>query len=149
MIGEIKTHTRTLELQYTIICEDVRLEVGSKLTIVGVFYGIYVAQLPVSILKFAVLNHWLGEGTYLTEVRILSPDRSQAIVASRPTSLQVQANGYADNINIFANIIFPVAGEYVVQTLVDSTLYSERLMPVGILQQEEELGLPTVSDRIN
>jgi len=140
---------RSLDLDYTILCEDVRLEAGNKLTIVGVFYGIYVSQLPVTIIKFAVLNHWRGEGTYLTEVRILSPDRSQAIVVSHPSSFQVPLNGYADNVNIFANVSFPVAGEYVVQTLVDSHLFSERILTVGIARPEEGSALSTVSDRIN
>jgi len=149
MRDEVETGSRGLDLQYTLLCEDVRLEAGNKLTIVGVFHGIYVSQLPVTIIKFAVLNHWQGEGQYLTEVRILSPDRSQAIVASRPTSFQVQHQGYADNVNIFANVTFPVAGEYVVQTLVNSTLYSEQLLPVGVLRQEMAGDVPTVSERIN
>lgn len=149
MRHEVETIGRSLDLEYTILCEDVRLEAGNKLTIVGVFYGIYVPQLPVTIIKFAVLNHWRGEGTYLTEVRILSPDRSQAIVVSRPASFQVELNGYADNVNIFVNVTFPIPGEYVVQTLVDSNLYSERILPVGVVRHEEGGRLPTVSERIN
>jgi hypothetical protein len=149
MKDRIETMKLNLELEYTILCEDVRLEAGNKLTLVGVFHGMFVPQLPVTIVKFAVLNHWRGEGTYLTEVRILSPDRSQAIVASRPSSFQIQSNGYADNVNIFVNVNFPVAGQYVVQTLVDSNLHSERLLSVGLNRQEQESEMPTHSDRIN
>ena len=146
---EVETLSRSLDLDYTILCEDVRLEAGNKLTIVGVFYGIYVPQLPVTIIKFAVLSHWRGEGRYLTEVRILSPDRSQAIVASHPSSFQIQPNGYADNVNIFANVTFPKAGDYVIQTLVDSHLHSERLLRVGTLRHEEAGWMPTVCEKIN
>jgi hypothetical protein len=149
MKDRIEMMKLNLELEYTILCEDVRLEAGNKLSLIGVFHGMFVPQLPVTIVKFAVLNHWRGEGTYLTEVRILSPDRSQAIVASRPSSFQIQPNGYADNVNIFVNVNFPVAGQYVVQTLVDSNLYSERLLLVGLSRQEQESELPTHSDRIN
>jgi len=149
MKDEVEILRRALDLEYTILCEDVRLEAGNKLTIVGVFYGIYVPQLPVTIIKFAVLNHWQGEGQYLTEVRILSPDRTQAIVASRPSSFQIQFNGYADNVNIFANVTFPVAGEYIVQTLVNSHLYSERVLPVGFVRHEEASDEATVSQRIH
>ncbi|MCS6805146.1 MAG: hypothetical protein RMM98_12485 [Acidobacteriota bacterium] len=136
-------------LEYTILCEDVRLEAGNKLTIVGVFQGIFVPQLPVTILKFAVLNHWRGEGQYLTEVRILTPNRTQAVVASHPSSFQIQPNGYADNVNIFANVTFPVEGEYVVQTLINSTLYAERLLPVGVVRQEGSFDSLTESHRIH
>lgn len=149
MRDEVKTFSRNLELEYAILCEDVRLEVGNKLTLVGVFYGMYVPQLPVTIIKFAVLNHWRGEGTYLTEVRILSPDRSQVLVASHPTSFQVQLNGYADNVTIFANVTFPVEGDYVVQTLVDSSLFSERMLPVSLMRQGQGSMQPTLSQKIN
>lgn len=151
-VGEMKERVRPLsaniELEYTILCDDVRLEAGNKLTLVGVFYGVFVPQLPVTIIKFAVLNHWRGEGQYLTEVRILSPDRAQVIVASRPSSFQVHANGYADNVTIFANVTFPVEGNYVVQTLVDSHLFAERLLPVGIIDQSVR-SAETSSQRIH
>jgi len=126
-----------IELVYSIFCDDVRLEVGNKLTFVGVFYSIYVPQLPVTILKFAVLNHWRGQGQYLSEVRILSPDRSHAIVASHPTSFRIPPHGYADNVTIFANVTFPTAGNYIVQTLVDSTLFAEQELTVGVLSPEQ------------
>ena len=54
--------TRKLQLLYTLFCDDVRLEVGNKLSLMGVFQNIMVQQLPVSLIKFAVVNHWQGEG---------------------------------------------------------------------------------------
>ena len=73
-----------LELLYTLFCDDVRLEVGNKLSFMGVFQNIMVQQLPVSLIKFAVVNHWRGEGMHLSEVRILTPDRQHPIVVSQP-----------------------------------------------------------------
>ncbi len=131
-----ETHQHRIELVYSILCDDVRLEAGNKLTLVGVFHAIYVPHVPVTILKFAVLNHWRGEGHYLSEVRILSPERSQAIVASHPTSFYIPADGYADNVTVFANVTFPVVGDYIVQTLVDSTLFAEQRLTVGLLPSE-------------
>ena len=43
-----------LQLVYTIFCDDVRLEVGNKLSLMGVFHQIVVQQFPVTILKFAL-----------------------------------------------------------------------------------------------
>src|SRR5678809_240078 len=74
--------TQKLELLYTLFCDDVRLEAGNKLSFMGVFQNIMVQQLPVSLIKFAVVNHWQGQGSYLSEVRILTPDRKQAVVVS-------------------------------------------------------------------
>jgi hypothetical protein len=120
-----------LELLYTLFCDDVRLEVGNKLSFMGVFQNIMVQQMPVSLIKFAVVNHWRGEGTHLSEVRILTPDRQHHIVASQPTSLEIAAGGFADNISFFVNVTFPAAGQYWVQTLVDSNLFDEQQLTVS------------------
>ena len=120
-----------LELLYTLFCDDVRLEAGNKLSFMGVFQNIMVQQLPVSLIKFAVVNHWRGEGKHLSEVRILTPDRQQHIVASQPTSIEVVPGAYADNISFFVNVTFPAAGKYWVQTLVDSNLFDEQQLSIS------------------
>src|SRR5215510_2448115 len=128
-----ETQQSNLKLHYTIMCEDVRVEINHKLSLMGIFYAIQVPQLPVTLLKVVVLNHWSGEGQYLSEVRILTPDRTQPIAVSPPSPFQIPANGFADNITIFANISFPAAGNYVVQTLVNSNVYSEYVLSVSDL----------------
>ena len=135
------TQDQKLELAYTLFCDDVRLELGNKLSYMGVFQNIVVPQLPVWLPKLAVVNHWRGDGVHLSEVRILMPDRQQALVASQPARFEIN-HGSADNISFFVNVTFPVPGQYVVQTLVDSTLFDERILFVSeqqlIAPEEEE-----------
>lgn len=119
-----------LELVYTLFCDDVRLEVGNKLSLMGVFQNIMVQQLPVSLIKFAVVNHWRGEGSHLSEVRVLTPDRKNPVVVSQPTPFEISPGGFADNISFFVNVTFPTAGEYWVQTLIDSQLFDEQPLVV-------------------
>ena len=130
---------QNLNLHYTIICEDVRLEISHKLSLMGIFYSIQVPQVPATLLKIVVLNHWSGEGQYLSEVRILTPDRSQPVAVSQPSPFQIPANGYADNVTIFANINFPIAGDYVVQTLINSSLFSEQALMVMSLPEQQPM----------
>lgn len=120
-----------LELLYTLFCDDVRLEAGNKLSFMGVFQNIMVQQVPVSLIKFAVVNHWRGEGTHLSEVRILTPDRQHPVVVSQPTSFEIAPGGFADNISFFVNVTFPAAGTYWVQTLVNSNLFDEQQLIVS------------------
>src|SRR5262245_63744396 len=87
------TMPENLRLHYTILCEDVRVEINHKLSLMGIFYAIQVPQLPVTLLKVVILNHWSGEGQYLSEVRILTPDRSQPVAVSAPSPFQVPADG--------------------------------------------------------
>jgi hypothetical protein len=119
-----------LKLDYTIFCEDVRVEATNHLSLMGVTHQIVVPQLPVTLIKFAVVNHWSGEGQYLSEVRILTPDRVQPIAVSQPTSFIVPSDGYADNVTVFVNTTFFQPGNYVVQTLINSSLFAERILPV-------------------
>jgi len=131
---------KKLQLLYTLFCDDVRLEVGNKLSFMGVFQNIMVQQLPVSLIKFAVVNHWQGQGSYLSEVRILTPDRQHPIVVSQPTPFEIATGGIADNISFFVNVTFPAAGRYVVQTLIDSNLFHEQLLTVSNVIEPELLG---------
>jgi hypothetical protein len=124
----------------------VRFEALQQLSLMGVLHQIVVPQLPVSLLKFAVVNHWRGEGQYLSEVRILTPDRTQPIAVSQPASFAVPPDGYADNVTVFVNTAFYQPGNYVVQTLINSSLFAERILPVMLVQQ----AMPaTESERIN
>jgi hypothetical protein len=139
-MSSTETTTKKLELLYTLFCDDVRLEAGNKLSFMGVFQNILVQQLPVSLIKFAVVNHWQGQGSYLSEVRILSPDRQQPVVVSQPTRFEIAQGGFADNISFFVNVTFPKAGRYVVQTLIDSNLFQEQVLTVSDVTEAEVLG---------
>jgi len=140
------TQEKKLELVYTLLCDDVRLEVGNKLSYMGVFQSIVVPQLPVWLPKLAVVNHWRGDGAHLSEVRILMPDRQQALVVSQPARFEI-THGSADNISFFVNVTFPVAGQYLVQTLIDSNLFDERVLAVS----EQQLIAPAdeASEAVN
>src|SRR5215813_9575833 len=140
------TDKKDLTLLYTLFCDDVRLEAGNKLSFMGVFQNIMVQHLPFPIIKFAVVNHWQGQGSYLSEVRILTPDRQHPIVVSQPTRFEIASGGFADNISFFINVTFPTAGRYVVQTLIDSNLFQEELLTVSDVTEPEMLG---TSDSVN
>jgi len=116
---------QNLQLIYTLLCDDVRLEAGNKISLMGVFQNIMVEKLPISLIKFAVVNHWRGEGNHHTEVRILSPDKNNTVVTSQPTQLELATGGFTDNVSFFVNVVFPTAGTYWVQTLANTVLLEE------------------------
>ena len=115
-----------LRLAYTIFCDDVRLEVGNKLSLMGVFHQVLVQHFPVTVMKFAVVTQWRGHGRHLSEVRILTADRQQAVVLAEPSPFEVAHGGVANNVSFFFNVEFPAPGLYHVQTLIDSTLTDEQ-----------------------
>ena len=117
--------TQNLQLVYTLLCDDVRIEMGNKISLMGIFQNIMVEKLPVSLIKFAVINHFQGEGNHQTEVRILSPDRTNLVVTSQPTALDLAPGGFTDNVSFFVNVVFPTPGTYWVQTIADTVVLEE------------------------
>ena len=118
-------NTENLQLVYTLLCDDVRLEMGNKISLMGVFQNIMVERLPVSLIKFAVVNHWRGNGNHQTEVRIISPDKTNTLVTSQPTHIELAPGGFTDNVSFFVNVVFSTAGTYWVQTLANAVLLDE------------------------
>ncbi len=142
--------TENLNLVYTLLCDDVRLEMGNKISLMGIFQNIMVEQLPVSLIKFAVVSHWRGEGVHQTEVRIVAPDKNNLIVTSQPTQIELAAGGFTDNVSFFVNVMFSTAGTYWVQTLANSVLLAE--LPLIITDAGTVAGIKTaeeVSETVN
>ena len=129
-----------LSLVYMILCEDVRLEVGNKLSLMGVFHQLPVQHFPVTVMKFAVVTQWRGQGRHLSEVRILTGDRQRPVVLGEPSPFEVAQGGVANNVSFFFNVEFPAPGLYRVQTLVDSTLADEHDL---LLLHVDHNGAPT------
>lgn len=139
-----------LKLVYTLLCDDVRIEMGNKISLMGIFQNIMVEKLPVSLIKFAVINHWMGEGMHETEVRILSPDRSNLVVSSQATPIDLTPGGFTDNVSFFVNVVFPTAGTYWVQTLADAVVLEEFPLIVADANEVQALQRPEeISETIN
>ena len=139
-----------LKLVYTLMCDDVRVEMGNKISIMGIFQTIMVEKRPISLIKFAVLNHWTGAGNYQTEVRILSPDREEELVSSAPTLLELAPGGVTDNVSFFVNVVFTTPGTYWVQTLADEEVVQEFPLVVTDQANMEGSRLPeNISETVN
>ena len=144
-----KGNEKGLRLSYTIFCDDVRLEVGNKLSLMGVFHQILVQHFPVTVMKFAVVSQWRGEGRHLSEVRILSGDGQQAVVLAEPSPFEIAAGGVANNISFFFNVEFPTPGRYRVQTLIDSTLADEQELTLVHVDHTGAPAPDATSDAVN
>ena len=96
---------KSAQLKYSLLCDDVRIEAGNKFSLMGVFQNIILPGFPYSIVKFAVLNHWEGQGEFETQVRILNPDHEE-LVSSLQSKFVIPPQGQADNITFFANVTF-------------------------------------------
>jgi hypothetical protein len=116
---------KSAQLLYCIVCDDVRLEMGNKLSLMGVFENVFLPSFPAVLLKFAIVNHWEGVGQYETQVKIVNPERRE-VVASVPSTFMIENQGYADNITFFTNVAFDRAGPYAAQIFINGKQVAEK-----------------------
>ena len=116
---------KTAQLVYSIMCDDVRIEMGNKLSLMGLFENVFFQGFPSALLKFAIVNHWIGVGQFETHVKVLSPDRRELVV-SVSSKFSIETDGYADNVTFFTNVSFEQAGAHIVQVYIDGKLAAER-----------------------
>ena len=95
----------------------------------GLFENIFFQAFPSALLKFAIVNHWVGVGQFETHVKILAPDRRE-IVVSVPSKFTIENNGYADNVTFFTNVSFDRPGPHIVQIYIDGNIAAERQLYV-------------------
>ena len=60
--AENEKSMKSAQLVYSILCDDVRLELGNKLSLMGIFENVFLPSFPAMVLNFAVVNHWVGVG---------------------------------------------------------------------------------------
>jgi len=122
------------QLVYSVSCDDVRIEMGNKLSLMGIFENLFFPSFPAMLLKLSVANHWVGIGDFETQVKVLSPD-GREIAASAPSAFRIESQGYADNISFFTNVTFERPGRFIVQIFLDRKLISEKTIYVHQIQQ--------------
>jgi len=111
------------DLQFSVLCDDVRREDNGKLILIGLFEMVGGPAYPMTYPSLHVVNRWCnGEGDYSQRVRLVSGDNT-VIVETQETPVQlreIMANITA--VSIFRNIVLPKAGKYWVEVLLDGDL---------------------------
>jgi len=124
-------------LSYTLICDDVRQELGGKFSLMGLFESISSHTFPAYHARFAVVNEWRGgRGDFTAKIRLLMPDRSTILSESESRfSLYSESQRHRD-ISIRLNTTFSVPGTYWIEMLLDKEQIAIVPLPVQQLHQQ-------------
>lgn len=111
-------------LQFSVLCDDVRREENGKFILIGLFEAINARKFPATHAVLFVVNRWCkGEGTFTQRIRIINPKDKSAVFQ---TDDQVFELGDIDKhhtlVSRFNNLVFPEAGKYWVEILLDNEL---------------------------
>jgi len=125
------------KLNFTILCDDVRPELGGKFSLMGLFECIYSNSFPTLHPRFAIVNEWTGgKGEFVVKIRLLAPDQEQVLseTESRLT-LHNEKQRHRD-ISVRLNSSFKVPGTYWIETLLDEERVGMVPFPIQTVSNE-------------
>lgn len=111
------------DIQGSLACEDVRMEINGAQTLVGVISAIIAPKLPIRLLKLCIWTRWTsGVGRFLQEARIVTPDEDRAICQNQITFELANLDAHATNVHFFGGVQFDQHGAYHVEIRLDDNL---------------------------
>jgi len=124
-------------LNFTLLCDDVRQELGGKISLMGIFENIYATSFPAIHPKLAVINEWAeGTGEFHTTLRILSPDKKQ-IIRENVTRLKLANAGYRQrDVSIHLNLEFKEPGTYWIENYLNGMLVNSIPLHVILIKEK-------------
>ena len=123
-------------LQFSVVCDDVRREDNGKFMLIGIFEAINAVEFPAKHHTLFVANRWCkGEGSFTQKIRIVNT-RDKAIVFQTEDQLfQLQdIDTHHTIISRFNNLLFPSPGKYWVEIFLNNELILN--YPIMLKQME-------------
>ena len=111
------------DLQFSVLCDELRREDNGKFILLGLFEAIAGMQFPLSYGSLTVVNRWCnGEGKFKQRIRIVSSS-NETIVETEDSPIELPATlANVTSVSIFRNTKFPQPGRYWVEVLLDGDL---------------------------
>jgi len=111
-------------LQFSVLCDDVRREDNGKFILVGLFEAINAHKFPAKHAAMFVANRWCkGQGEFVQKIRILNSSDNSVIFQTDDQPFKLEdIDSHHTLISKFSNIVFPKPGKYWVELLLDNEL---------------------------
>ena len=124
-------------LVHTILCDDVRQEMGGKFSLMGLFMTISATAFPAVHPRFAIMNEWSGgQGEFTARIRLLAPDRKTVISESEAKLALFNETQHHRDISLRFNTTFPAPGTYWIEMLLDNEQIALVPLPVQQISQQ-------------
>jgi hypothetical protein len=111
-------------LQFSVLCDDVRREDNGKLILLGLFEVIGAAAYPAVHSKLFVVNRWCkGAGEFSQKIRLTHSKDNVMLLETKPQDFTLEDIESSHTlISEFDNVKFPAAGKYWVEVFLDGEL---------------------------
>jgi hypothetical protein len=118
-----------------VLCEDVLFDLDHNLTIYRVFRRVSSAQFPAVMRRLHVVTTWLGEGSLLQRVLILSPDKAE-VLYDCTGNVTLAGTWPVPYVNRAHWLVWPEPGVYWLRVL-NGTLAAAEDIPIRIERTAE------------
>ncbi len=124
-------------LNFTIICDDIRQEMGGKLSLMGLFENIYAPTFPAVHPRLAIISEWsAGQGEFRVRMRIVSPD-GKTVIRETQSKISLNSIHYRHrDVSLHLNVELKTPGTYWVENYLDDELINS--MPLNVVQVKEQ-----------
>ena len=112
-------------LQFSVVCDDVRREDNGKFMLLGLFEAINAPKFPATHATLFVANRWCkGEGAYTQKIRIVNSNDKKMVFQTEDQPFELKdINMHHTMISRFNNLVFPAPGKYWVEILLNGELF--------------------------
>lgn len=120
------------DLQYTVLCDDVRREDNGKLILLGLFEHIAAPVFPYVHPKLCVLNKWCnGEGSYVQQTRLVDED-DRVVIQNEPVNFNLPSlEAHFTAVQIFGNVQIAKAGRMWVEVMLNDELKQRYVLHIS------------------
>ena len=112
-------------LQFSVLCDDVRREENGKFILIGLFEAINSKKFPAAHQSMFIANRWCkGEGSFTQKIRVVnSKDKSLVFQTDDQVFELADIDRHHTLVSKFNNLVFPTPGKYWVELLLDGELF--------------------------
>jgi hypothetical protein len=111
-------------LQFSVVCDDVRREDNGKFMLIGIFEAINALEFPAKHHTLFVANRWCkGEGSFTQKIRIVNTKDKGVIFQTEEQPFQLaDIDTHHTIMSRFNNLMFPTPGKYWVEVFLNNEL---------------------------
>lgn len=111
-------------LQFSLLCDDVRREDNGKFMLIGIFEAITAKTFPATHPSLFVVNRWCkGQGSFLQKIRIVNSGDKAIIFQTNDQAFELaDIDGHHTLISKVNNLAFKCPGKYWVEVMLDGEL---------------------------
>ena len=112
-------------LQFSVLCDDVRREENGKFILIGLFEAISSKKFPATHPTLFIVNRWCkGEGAFTQKIRIVNFNNKSIVFQTDEQAFQLDdIDKHHTLVSRFNDLVFPAPGKYWLEVLLDNELF--------------------------